>query len=101
MFVEVEYQQSALTKLYIDKRKKLKNEKKSWNSKLMKKLLLTITVANLKRFTFKNKPIIYTRTFVKLYNWRNPKQIYKIYRIIECKKIYILTIKNFYNFGVY
>ena len=44
------------------------NDKKLWNEKQIKKLLLTVTVADSERFTTKNKPITYTGAFVELYN---------------------------------
>ncbi len=40
----------------------------SWNSKLIERLLLIVTVADLKRFTLKGKPVIYTKAFVEVYN---------------------------------
>ncbi len=73
----------------------------SWNSKLIEKLLLTITIINLKWFTPKSKPVTYTKVLVELYNWRNQEQIYKIYKIIELKKIYVMIAKNSYNLGAY
>lgn len=54
-----------------------------WNGKLIGKLLLIITMVDLKQFTFQVKPITYTKIFVKLYNWKNYRGIYKIYKIIE------------------
>lgn len=42
----------------------------------------------------KNRFVTYIGTFVELYNCRNDKQIYKIYRMIEFEKMYTLIIKN-------
>ena len=64
-------------------------------------MLLTVTVAEPKRFTLQKMPVIYTEVFVELYNWRNCGQVYKIYRIIEHEKICALTTKNPYNFGAH
>ena len=41
---------------------------KSWNRKLIRKLLLIMIVADLEQFTDKSKLITYIRAFVKLYN---------------------------------
>lgn len=60
-----------------------------------------MTIANLRQFTLKNKPIIYIGIFVKLYNWKNHKQVYEIYGIIELEKMCTLTIKNFYNLSIH
>lgn len=54
-----------------------------------------MTVANLEQFTSKNKPIIYTRVFFKFYNWKNHKQVYEIYIMIEFEKRYTLIANNF------
>lgn len=58
-------------------------------------------VADLEWFTAKGKIIIYIRAFVKLYNQRNYRQVYKIYKIVELEKWCILTAKNPYNFGAH
>lgn len=79
----------------------LSNKKKLWNSKLIGKLLLTITVADLKQFTLKSKLIIYIEAFIELYNQRNYRQVHRIYKIIKLKKISTLTIENSLNLGVH
>ena len=43
------------------------NERKLWNGKQIRKLLLIVTVADPERFTAKSKPITYTGAFVELY----------------------------------
>lgn len=63
------------------------------------KLLLTVTVADPEQFTPKGKPLIYTRAFVKLYNWKKHKQIYEIYKMIELEKMHALTTNNLCNLG--
>lgn len=50
MFVRVRHQQSALTKTYINREKLFSNRKKLWNSKLIRKLLLTVNMTILKEF---------------------------------------------------
>ena len=53
-----------------------------------------MTIADLEQFISKDKPVTYTKAFVKLYNWKNRGQVYKIYRIIELEKMHALTAKN-------
>ncbi len=45
-----------------------RNEGRPWNGKLIRKLLLTLTVADPERFTLKGKPVTYIGAFVELYN---------------------------------
>lgn len=49
----------------------------------MEKLLLTVTVVNLDRFTAKNNLITYTKVFAKLYNWINSSHIHKFQEMVE------------------
>ena len=44
------------------------NKGKSWNGKLIRKLLLTVTVADPEQFTPKDKPVTYIGAFVEFYN---------------------------------
>ena len=44
------------------------NKRKPWNGKLIRKLLLTVTVVDPKRFIPKSKLVTYTGAFVELYN---------------------------------
>ena len=64
-------------------------------------LLLTVTIADPKRFTLKNKLVTYTRAFVKLYNLRNLGQVHKIHGIVEIEKIDTLIAENSCNLGTY
>ena len=48
MFVRVIYKQSVPTRLYMDIERELKNEGKTWNDRLIRKFLLTVTIADLK-----------------------------------------------------
>ena len=79
----------------------MKNEKILWNNKLLGKLLLNVIVADLKCFILKDKLVIYTKTFIEPYNWKNHKQIYEIYMIIKFKKLNTLITKNPHNFGIH
>lgn len=72
-----------------------------WNNKLIRKLLLTITVADLERCTLKSKLIIYIEAFIELYNQRNYRQVYGMYGIIKLEKISTLTVKNSPNLDVH
>lgn len=62
----------VLSKAYRAREKKpinqSNNKKKLKNSKVIRKLLLTITIANSKWFIPKNKLNTYTVIFIKLYN---------------------------------
>lgn len=62
-------------------------QEKLWNSKLIEKLLLTVTVLDIKWFTFKDKPITYIRTFIEVYNQMNSGQVHEMHKIIEFKKM--------------
>lgn len=46
----------------------LGNEKKPWNSKSIKKMMLIIIVADLEQFTLKNNLVTYIEVFVELYH---------------------------------
>lgn len=69
-----------------------------WNDKLIRKLLLTVTMANLERFILKNKLVTYIRELVKLCNWENHRQVYEIYEMFEFEKMYASIAENFRNF---
>ena len=101
MFVDVGYQRSAPIRPYINRERESRNEKRPWNSKLIRKLLLTVIVADLEWFTPKSKPVIYIGALVELYNWRNYRQIYKIYKMIELEKMHALITENPCNLGAY
>ena len=58
-------------------------------------------MADPKRFIFKGKSVTYTGAFVEFYNWRNCKQVYEIYEMIELEKMRALTIENPRNLGTY
>ena len=77
------------------------NRRKLWNSKLIEKLWVTMTLADPERFTLKDKPVTYTCAFVKLYNWRNHCQVHEIYEIVELKKMCTLTAENLRNLSTH
>ena len=70
------------------------NERKPWNGKQIGKLLLIVTVADPEWFTAKGKPIIYTRTFVELYKWRNYRQVHEIHGMVGLDKWHAPTAEN-------
>lgn len=42
---------------------------------------------------------MYTRVFLKIYNWQNRKLVYEIHSIVELKKNPISRTENFLNLG--
>lgn len=99
MFIEVGHKQLALTRPYMNKRRKSRNEEKLWNNKLIGRLLLTVTVTDSKLFTFRNKLVIYIAAFFVLNNWKNHGQIDEIHEIIKLEKICASTAENSHNLG--
>lgn len=89
----------------IDSRKKsekeLFNDRKLWNRKQKRKLLLIVIFADLEQFTAKGKSIIYTGAFVELYNSRNRGRIYEVYEKIELEKCHASIAKYLCNLNVY
>lgn len=75
--------------------KKNKSDEKSFQkSKMIKKLILTIIVADAKELDQKRKSEIYIKAFIEIYNWQNKKLVYKIYRIVKLEKYLILNAEN-------
>ena len=99
------HQQTVLPKAYMNRGGEPinwpSNKKRPWNDKLIRRLLLTVTVADPELFILKDKPVTYTRAFVELYNWKNNGQVHEIYEIIELEKMCTLIAKNFCNLGVH
>lgn len=56
-------------------------------------------IADLKRFTHKNKLVIYIGVFIEVYNLKNGGQVHKINKIIEREKMRVLTAENPCNLG--
>ncbi len=77
------------------------NDKKPWNGKPIRKLLLIVTVVDPERFTDKGKPIIYIGAFVELYNWRNRGQVHEIHGIVELEKMRTSMAKHPRNLGAH
>ena len=71
------------------------------NGKPIKRLQLTVTVADPEQFTPKCKLVIYAGAFVELYNWRNCRQVHEIHGMIELKKMRASTVENPCNLGPY
>lgn len=63
--------------------------------------MLTITVVDLEWFNPKDKPVMYSRAFIELYNSKNYRKLYKIHEIFEFKKMYVSTTGNPDNFSAY
>ncbi len=78
-----------------------RNERRSWNGKLIRKLLLTVIVADPEWFTPKSKLVTYTEVLVELYNWRNHGQIHEIYGMIKLEKMRVSITENSHNLGAY
>lgn len=64
-------------------------------------MLLIVIMTDLKWFVPKSKPVIYTRTFVELYNLRKNRQVHEIHKMIKLEKIRALTAKSFCKLGAY
>ena len=58
-------------------------------------------MTDLEQLTSKNKPVIDTRAFIELYNWRNHRQIHEICRMIKLKKIHASIVENPCNLSTY
>ncbi len=63
--------------------------------------MLTVTIADLERFTLKGKPVTYTGAFVELYTLRNHGEVHEIHEMIELEKMRALIAKNPCNLGAH
>ncbi len=77
------------------------NDRKPWNGKQIRKLLLIVTIADPERFTDKGKPIIYIGASVELYNWRNRRQVHEIHGMVELEKMCASMAKHPRNLGAH
>ncbi len=68
---------------------------------LIKKLLLTVIVANPEWFTPKGKLVTYIEALVELYNWKNRGQVDKIHGMIELEKMRASIAENPRNLGAH
>ena len=66
---------------------------------MIEKLLLTVTVADPQRLDRKEKPMMYTGGFVKIYNWRSRELVYKTHQIVELEKYLISKAEKPLNLG--
>lgn len=78
-----------------------KNEWKLYNSKLIERLLLIITVVDPKRFNLKGKSFIYIEAFAKHYNWKNCRRVLEIDDMIKLENINASTVETLCNLGAY
>lgn len=105
VFNDMIYQQTPPPGLYIDRERELinqpSNEKKPQNGKLIRILLLTITMVDSEQFTLKGKLVLYTRSSIELYNSRNNKQVHRMHGMIQLENMYALIMQNFCNLGIY
>ena len=77
-----------------------KPDKRSlWGGKMIGKLLLTVTVANLQQLDQKERPVIYTGVFVEIYNWCYRGLVHKTHRMIKLEKYLISKAENLLNLG--
>lgn len=73
------------------------DERSFWEGKIIRKLLLIVIVVNLQRLNQKRKPVIYTETFVEIYNWHSKELVYKTYEIVKLEKYLISRPENSLN----
>lgn len=53
-------------------------------------------IINLELFIIQNKLIKYIKVFVKLYNLKKNRRVYKIYKIVKLGKYYQKTLQFYY-----
>lgn len=70
------------------------DKKSSWEDGIIRKLLLTIIVADPKRLNRRKKPMIYTKAFVEIYNWQKERLIYETYKMVKFEKYSISEVEN-------
>ncbi len=63
------------------------------------RLLLTVTVADLQRSNRKEKPMMYTRAFVEIYNLSSRGLVYETHGMVEHEKYPISRAENLLNLG--
>ena len=64
---------------------------------MIRRLLLTIIVANTQQLNRKKKLVIYTRVFVEIYNWCSRRLVHKTYGIVKLEKYPISRTENSLN----
>ncbi len=70
------------------------DERNLWGAKIIRKLLLTVTVADPQQLDGKRKPVIYIGAFVEIY-----KVFYEIHGIVKLEKYPISKVENPLNLG--
>lgn len=80
---------------------KVFNDRKSYNRKQIRNLLLTVTLADPKRFTVNVKSIIHTKEFFELYYRKNYGKVYQFYGIEEFERWRVSIAKHSRNLGTY
>ncbi len=66
---------------------------------MIRKMLLIVTIADPQQSNQKRKLMMYTRTFVEIYNWHSKGLVYKTYRMIKLEKYPISRTENLLNLG--
>lgn len=66
---------------------------------MIEKLLLTITVVDLQQLDKKEKPVMYIRVFVEIYNQRYRKLVYETHGMVEFEKYPISRVESPLNLG--
>lgn len=67
----------------------------------MRKLLVTVTIANREYFSFQSKTVTYIGVFFEFFNQSNYRQVYVINKRVGIKEMYSLTRKKFFKIYVY
>ena len=70
------------------------DERSSWRSKLVERLILIVTVADPQQLNQKKKPIMYTGAFVEIYNWRFRGLVHETHGMVEFEKYPISKAEN-------
>ncbi len=74
-------------------------ERSPWGGKMIKNLLLIVTVLYPQWLDWKKKPVMYIRVFVEIYNWCYRRLVYKTYGMVELEKYPISRAENPLNLG--
>lgn len=64
---------------------------------MIRKLLLTVIVADPEQLNGKKKLVMYTGVFVEVYNWRNRRLVYETHGMVELEKYPISRTENSLN----
>lgn len=68
---------------------------------MIKRLLLTVTVADPQQLDQKRKPVIYTQAFDEIYDWCNRGQVHKTHGMVELEKYPISSVEDPLNQGAH